>query len=745
MTLRLPSKYPGETQPPPTAVPADMPEGTRRRSPSSSGFGPRHLRRAAGLILVLWTVAVAASWFWNAHLLNNAMVVAAVTDARSGFNKDVLFRKWATSHGGVYAPVTATTPPNPYLTNIVERDLVTPSGQRLTLINPAYMTRQVHEMETLESGTRGHITSLKPLRPENAPDPWEAAALRAFEQGRAEVFSREPLDGQPYLRFMRPLVTEEGCLKCHASQGYKVGEIRGGISIAVPLAPYLALEQSRMWHIAAAHVGLWALGALGIFVGGRQMRRRLDAQLRAEEALRRSEAKFRALYDSTGDAVMLLDANGFFDCNPATLALFGCATREEFCSKHPAEVSPPTQPDGADSRTRANEHLAAAQQKSGHRFEWLHQRADNGQTFPVEVLLSAMELNGRPVVQAVIRDITDRKQALETVRQARADLEKAQALAHVGSWIAHAADQGRVLDWSAEAHRIFGLPPEEFDGRSETFFQHIHPEDRAQVLAAAEAAWRCEQPYDLDHRIVRPDGTVRWVHEQADVDRDASGRAVRMVGVVQDITERKHAEDKLRQLSVAVEQSPCSIVITDPAGNIEYVNSKFCGVTGYTREEVLGRNPRILKSDDKSPEACRELWQTITAGKEWRGEFFNKKKNGELYWESASISPIRDPSARITHFLAVKEDITERKQTEAQREVLIKSLEEALASVKSLSGLLPICAGCKKIRDDNGYWSQVESYVQAHSEATFSHGMCPDCLKQYFPDESDDSTEKPAR
>ena len=196
MTLRLPSKFPGESQPPPTAVPADMSEGTRRRSPSSSGFGPRHLRRAAWLILVLWTVAVAASLFWNAHLLNNAMMDAAVTDARSEFNKDVLYRKWATSHGGVYVPVTATTLPSPYLTNIVERDLVTPSGRRLTLMNPAAMTRQVHEMETLESGTRGHITSLQPLLPENAPDPWEAAALRAFERGRAEVVSREPLDAE---------------------------------------------------------------------------------------------------------------------------------------------------------------------------------------------------------------------------------------------------------------------------------------------------------------------------------------------------------------------------------------------------------------------------------------------------------------------------------------------------------------------------------------------------------------------
>jgi PAS domain S-box-containing protein len=204
--------------------------------------------------------------------------------------------------------------------------------------------------------------------------------------------------------------------------------------------------------------------------------------------------------------------------------------------------------------------------------------------------------------------------------------------------------------------------------------------------------------------------------------------------VVRDITVRRRTEDKLRQLSRAVEQSPASIVITNPAGDIEYVNPKFVNVTGYTLAEAFGKNPRILKSGEKSPEAYGVLWQTISAGQEWRGEFHNKKKNGELYWESASISPIRDLAGRVTHYVAVKEDITARKQTEAERDVLIHDLQEALANVKSLSGLLPICASCKKIRDDKGYWSQVESYIQKHSEARFSHGMCPDCLKKWYPD-----------
>ncbi|MFA6286480.1 MAG: PAS domain S-box protein [Opitutaceae bacterium] len=132
-----------------------------------------------------------------------------------------------------------------------------------------------------------------------------------------------------------------------------------------------------------------------------------------------------------------------------------------------------------------------------------------------------------------------------------------------------------------------------------------------------------------------------------------------------DITQRKQAESGLRKLSRAVEQSPVSIVITDINGAIEYVNPKFCAVTGYSFEDVRGRNPRVLKSGEMPSEAYRQLWATITAGEEWRGEFHNKKKNGELFWESASISPIRDDLGGITHFVAVKEDITGRKKSEA--------------------------------------------------------------------------------
>ena len=151
----------------------------------------------------------------------------------------------------------------------------------------------------------------------------------------------------------------------------------------------------------------------------RELERDITERKRAEEALRRSETKFRTLYDLTGDAVMLLDQKGFFDCNQAALAVFGCETREEFCSKHPADVSPPMQPCGTDSLTLANRRIATAMEQGSHHFEWMHKRADTGETFPADVLLSAMELDGKRVLQAVVRDITVRKRAEEELRSSQ--------------------------------------------------------------------------------------------------------------------------------------------------------------------------------------------------------------------------------------------------------------------------------------------------------------------------------------
>lgn len=161
----------------------------------------------------------------------------ALEQAKASYSKDLLYRKWASMHGGVYVPITEKGQPNPYL-DVKNRDIVTVNGKKYTLINPAYMTRQVHELGEKSYGIKGHITSLNPINPGNKPDEWEKRALNFFRKGKKEFFSVEEEDNGRFMRYMEPMFVEQSCLKCHAMQGYKLGEIRGGISVKVPMNSY---------------------------------------------------------------------------------------------------------------------------------------------------------------------------------------------------------------------------------------------------------------------------------------------------------------------------------------------------------------------------------------------------------------------------------------------------------------------------------------------------------------------------
>lgn len=153
---------------------------------------------------------------------------------------------------------------------------------------------------------------------------------------------------------------------------------------------------------------------------------------------------------------------------------------------------------------------------------------------------------------------------------------------------------------------------------------------------------------------------------------DLNGKSY-IVAIIRDITSIKKVQEQLSIYEKAIEENPASIVITNPEGIIEYVNKKFCSVTGYTKAEAIGQNPRLLKSGETSPIVYETLWNTITSGNTWSGEFHNKKKNGELYWELATISPLLNQEKKIIHFIAIKEDNTEKKAAE---ETLINKTHE---------------------------------------------------------------------
>ena len=188
------------------------------------------------IVIFFWLLIVSAAFWKNYAVERRAHIDLAFDTARAFFHQIVIDREWNADHGGVYVPVTPETKPNIYLKD-PQRDLETKQGIKLTKINPAFMTRQIAEIASRETGAQFHITSLKPIRPGNAPSDWESAWLKSFENGVKERGSFFKEGSNVSFRYMAPLLTNYSCLKCHAEQGYKEGDIRGGISITLPFIP----------------------------------------------------------------------------------------------------------------------------------------------------------------------------------------------------------------------------------------------------------------------------------------------------------------------------------------------------------------------------------------------------------------------------------------------------------------------------------------------------------------------------
>ncbi|MFT3867358.1 MAG: PAS domain S-box protein [Nibricoccus sp.] len=235
----------------------------------------------------------------------------------------------------------------------------------------------------------------------------------------------------------------------------------------------------------------------------------------------------------------------------------------------------------------------------------------------------------------------------------------------------------RFLRVSRAQATKFGLPdPRDCIGKTD--FDYFTVEHAAPAFQDEQRVIRTGQPViDLEEKETFSDGSMVWVSTTKLPFYNRAGKLVGTYGISRDITVQKIAQERLRMLSCAVEQSLSSIIITDTQGRIEYVNPYFEKVTGYAANEVIGKNPRILKSGTQSDEFYREMWSTLSAGREWLGDLQNRRKNGELFWERATMSGIRNEQGIITHYVAVKEDITERKKAEeAQREseALLKAI-----------------------------------------------------------------------
>ncbi len=294
---------------------------------------------------------------------------------------------------------------------------------------------------------------------------------------------------------------------------------------------------------------------------------------------------------------------------------------------------------------------------------------------------------------------TEISYALDHLAEAGRRLETEGALRESERFLLEAQEAGGVgiYTWfiqedlwtsSPNLDRIFGIGPD-YPKDLQGWTNLVDPDFRGQMNHYVLGIIERHERFALDYPIQRVlDGARRWVHGQGEIQYDAEDRPVVLIGVIQDITERKLVEASLRKISVAVEQSPLSIVITDPHGTIEYVNPGFSAVTGFSAQEAIGRNPRILKSGKTPPEQYRAMWETLARGEVWRGEFQNRKKDGNLFHERETIAPVRDLAGVLTNFIAIKEDISSIKVAREERRLLEAQLQQSqkLESLGSLAG-----------------------------------------------------------
>ncbi|MEA1876517.1 MAG: DUF3365 domain-containing protein [Bacteroidota bacterium] len=389
-------------------------------------------------IFAIWTFIMGGLLLRDIVILKQATQNLAIREARAHFQKDEAFRFWSATHGGFYVPVDERTPPSPYLAHISERDIETPSGVQLTLMNPAYAVRQMNEDFAETYGVAGHITSLLPLRPENAPDNWEKIALESFERGESEVLEFTNVEGQPFLRLMQPLITQEGCLKCHAHQGYEVGDVRGGVSVELPLAAYAIEEKQSANTHTLSFALIWLVG-FGIIIQGSRVVKKSNIEkdhaykmmkdsygqlergvkertaelaqtnqdlqneitIRAESE--ESNTRMGRILDDSLNEIYIFDTESFHftQVNRGGRENLGY-TLEEFKTMTPLDIVPEFSSDEFDDlfqplRDGSQDKIV---------FETIHKRKD-GSTYPIKVHLQLTDM----FYVAVISDLTERKQA----------------------------------------------------------------------------------------------------------------------------------------------------------------------------------------------------------------------------------------------------------------------------------------------------------------------------------------------
>jgi two-component system sensor histidine kinase/response regulator len=430
--------------------------------------------------------------------------------------------------------------------------------------------------------------------------------------------------------------------------------LSGRRDAGVPLRGMLLSWDETGIAVDVSVAPIWGSG--GSVTGAVVVMHDITWQSRSEEALTSRELDYRNLFENSSTGIIQSTPEGrLISANPAMAQLLGYESVEQLLEAGDLDLrtiyTDPASREDALARVRRDGFVS--------QFEAEYRRLDGSTGWLSSNIRGVKDSAGNlRTIDSTVKDITDRKIAETDLHRREAYLRAILDTAPYTMWLKDM--EGRYIDLNKRLAQIHGT--DDIGAiRGKTDFDIYPPEEAARIrnedLDVMRGGTLLLETEGLDESGVR-----QYTEKYKTVLVDAAGTTIGTVGYARDITEAKTREAKLQRLSGAVEQSQSSIVITDTSGAIEYVNPRFTDLTGYTSDEVIGKNPRVWNSGKTSKELYTQIWETITSGGGWSGELLNKKKNGDLFWESAIISPIRDEAGIITHFVGITEDITKQKE-----------------------------------------------------------------------------------
>lgn len=643
------------------------------------------LKRHLKTIMIAWTLIIACSAVWNLRQQTHTNTTQLKAQVEAIHDINMEYRNWIIHKGGVYVPVAKDTPPSPWLDHIPDRDIKTQSGKTLTLLNSSYVFRLIQEnMATNGAEVKLHIASLNPINPVNKADQWETDALQSFSKGLKEKASIDiAADGKHYYRFMRPMVTSAYCLKCHARYGDKIGDIRGGVSISLPVDNLISAANAERNALLMGHGLIWALGLFGLFIGGRR-------QQQSILAIEESEAQVTLLTNSIAHAIYGLDMHGRCTfANDACIDMLGFNHQDELLGKDMHSLMKHSHQDGTVCLREECKILKALHDgKSVHVAHEMFGRQD-GTFFPATYWAYPVTLEGKIKGGVVtFMDITEQLKIKDQLENSKRLLDSIIDNIPVMVFLKDAQNL-RFEMFNKAGETLLGYARNDLIGKND---YDLFPTEQADGFTRNDRL--VLQSHQLletrGEKVKTASGETRWLHTFKIGLYDQQQQPSYLLGASLDITDRKHAEDSLRESEhkLAEAQRMAHLGHWEETPDTQKFNcsSEVYRIFGLNQHDPISRESLLRHTHPEDMQKVMNAYKdSLSQHKSQQIEYRITSLDGQLKYLQQHYEVVYDNDEQISKIRGTIQDITTLKlaqQTLLEHEkVLEKALEGTIHTV----------------------------------------------------------------